>query len=398
MNKSDSRKRIVYILETPPSKRDYDRYGINYSKASGNITEIWEISQIIFSKHHKNLDVGVGSSKAIKSIIQFRKHILELQDNDVLIFIGCIFNPVNFQHLFTLLQLRRIKCKTSAVYTTVLPATSEKASQKFNIIQVIQKLKNYKQYMLVFVFKILKNNRIKFQNILNLKSLDFIWTSRDFEDIPSLFLNCDTVIRAIHAFDYDEILQEIENDITHNNKYVLLDSMGPAHPDYKLGSYRNIPSIEMWKEKVCKALDNFEIEIQSQVIIAAHPRAEKQILDYLYAGREIISNQTCRLVRGAKAVIIPEGSTAISFAVFFEKPIYFFDSEIFDPNVRKLVKNMSRLLDMPVLNIDSEFYLNSIAEVDKAKYFSYVNMYLKQETTKKDFFWHIVFKDLQLTM
>jgi hypothetical protein len=398
MNKSDYKKRIVYILETPPSKRDYDRYGINYAKTSGNITEIWEISQIIFPKYHKNLDTGYGLSKAIKSVIQFRKHISKLQDHDVIIFIGCIFNPVNFQHLFTLLQLRGIKCKTSAVFISGLPATSEKASQKFDIIQVIQKLKNYKQYILVFLFKILKNKRIKFQNMLNLKSLDFIWTSRNFEDIPSLFLNRDTVIRAIHTFDYDEILQEIKNDITHNNKYVLLDSMGPSHPDYKLGSYKNSSSIEMWKEKVCKALDNFEIEIQSEVIIAAHPKAEQQILDYLYAGRKIISNQTCRLVRGAKAVIIPEGSTAISFAVFFEKPIYFFDSEIFAPNVRKLVKDMSRLLDMPVLNIDSEFYLNSIAEVDKAKYFSYVNMYLKQENTKKEFFWHTVFKDLQLTM
>ena len=396
MNQRNSKARIVYILETPPSKRDYDRYGINFSIAIGNTTEIWEISQIIFPKYHKNLEAGVGSSRAIKSAIQLRKNILELQDTDVVIFIGCIFNPVNFKHLFAMLQLRNITCKTSAVFTSSLPTTIEEASEKFNIVQVIQKFKNYKQYILVFLFKILKKNRIKFQNMLNLESLDFLWTSHIFDDIPSLFLNRNTVIRAIHAFDYDEILQEIEYDIIHNNKYVLVDSMGPSHPDYKLGNYRDLPSIEMWKEKICSALDKFETKIQSEVIIAAHPRAEKQMLNYLYAGREVISNQTCRLIRGAKAVIIPEGSTAISFAVFFEKPIYFFDSQTFDTNCRSLVKNMSILLDMPVINIDSEFYLNPISEVDRAKYLSYVDKYLKQENTKKSFFWHTVFKDLQL--
>ena len=396
MTQSAPDGRIIYVLETPPSKRDYDRYGINYSKAIGNVTEIWEISKIIFSKRYKNLDTGTSSSKAIKSIIQFRTHILELQDNDVVIFIGCVFRPVSFLHLFALLQLRSIKCKTSAVLISNLPTTTDKAPQKSSIIQVMKKLKNYKQYFLVLFFKILIINRSKFQNILNLKPLDLLWTSSKFVDVPTLFLNQDTVIRTLHAFDYDEILREIENVITHNDKYVLVDSMGPLHPDYKLSNYTNIPTIEMWKEKICKALDNFEAVTQSKVIIAAHPRAERQIISHLYSGREVVSNQTCSLIRGAKAVIIPEGSTAVSFAVFFEKPIYLFDSIIFDPKVRNLVFEMSDLLDIPILNIDSDFLVTPIPEINNLKYNSYINKYLKSKNTQNDFFWNIVFRDLQL--
>ena len=77
-----------------------------------------------------------------------------------------------------------------------------------------------------------------------------------------------------------------------------------------------------------------------QVVICAHPKAEKYKTKNYFENRKIYFNKTCEIIKSSRGVI-SHNSTAVNFAVLSKKPIIFITSN--------LIKRINPVLDKQIL-------------------------------------------------
>ena len=80
-------------------------------------------------------------------------------------------------------------------------------------------------------------------------------------------------------------------------------------------------SIETYSEIICRALDEIEEQLGTEVVIAVHPRPNLGVTEPWYGVLTLIYGQVTELVAGAAVVILSEGSAAIGRAAFFRRPL-----------------------------------------------------------------------------
>jgi hypothetical protein len=121
----------------------------------------------------------------------------------------------------------------------------------------------------------------------------------------------------IHHFDIDQMLADRSAPAVEGPYAVFLDDYLPFHPDFDIS---NIGHIEA--KPYYAALNDYfswaERTLGLPVVIAAHPKARYP--SNPFGEREILFGQTQRLVRDA-SLVFAHGSTAISFAVMYGKPL-----------------------------------------------------------------------------
>ena len=72
--------------------------------------------------------------------------------------------------------------------------------------------------------------------------------------------------------------------------------------------------------KTKKLIDKIEKKYNAKVVIACHPKSNYKIEDNFFNNRTLINHKTENLIKFSKFVIT-HGSTAISYAILYEKPI-----------------------------------------------------------------------------
>ncbi|MDA2929389.1 hypothetical protein MYX84_05480 [Acidobacteria bacterium AH-259-O06] len=73
-------------------------------------------------------------------------------------------------------------------------------------------------------------------------------------------------------------------------------------------------------DEMSNLFDLIEIKTGLKVVIAAHPYSNYEKCSFAFGGREIIKGKTVELV-AASSMVIMHTTTAVSYAVLFEKPI-----------------------------------------------------------------------------
>ena len=119
---------------------------------------------------------------------------------------------------------------------------------------------------------------------------------------------------------YEEaMLSEPQTPYTDGPYAVYLDTAVGTHPD--ILQYTNVyPSGTEYRASLNAFFDKVERDLGVRVVIAAHPKASYQGDEF--AGRPILRQQTCALVRGAQ-LALSDGSTSTLYAVALGKPVIF---------------------------------------------------------------------------
>ena len=159
-----------------------------------------------------------------------------------------------------------------------------------------------------------------------------------------------------------------------------LDGAGPAFVgDEFIYNEKNPESIESWYGKLNKFFEYLEKNLRIKFIIAAHPKTNVKKVSELYRNRNTFIGETINLVENAQFVTTRQ-STAISYAVIFNKPIVFItsDSLLKWEHSNRAVKPILDSLNANQLNIDNENHIKkfSIPEVNKDIYLSYKKNWL----------------------
>lgn len=194
----------------------------------------------------------------------------------------------------------------------------------------------------------------------------------------------------VNSFDYSMFLSYERNRKSDcsQNSIVFLDSGTPLFKTDSLLSGRKVElTIEKWYPALVNFFDWIEGRTGCVVTIAAHPKHKyNNETEKVFCGRKIVHNETIEQVSQSK-LVLTVGSTAVSHAVMFKKPIVLLNSnEIkYDNSVTlKHITYLKELLGCQLINIDS--YNKDLVvsdEIDQVRYFSYKNKYLTSRSDKK---------------
>jgi hypothetical protein len=210
------------------------------------------------------------------------------------------------------------------------------------------------------------------------------------------------VIRA-HNFDYDIFLRLGGRAAAPAGGYaVFIDQDYCFHPEFTCERTTTVISPQRYFPTICNGLRQISSAIGAQVKIAAHPRAtyRQRPQDY-FGGFPVEYDRTAELIRDSRVVVCHD-STAVQFAVLFQKPIIFVttDELMACYEGRSIVKVAAELGKVPI-NLD-DTKLDSVAwrrqlDVDLRKYASYRSRYIKTDGSPEAPVWAIVINQIEET-
>lgn len=366
-------KKVVYINYQSITSRYYNDYYIDKCIENGLEVEYWDVSGWIFPNVEFNSDIDFPDVKFIRSNADLKLILSRIDIKSTFIVVNITYEFRVIKLFFT---LSAYNCCRAFFARGMYPMPSPKVASEL------------KKILLSFNFRRVKNvlqNRfaILLKRINIVKPYNYIFQagSEGGKTIGggSVYDITTAQIKYVNYFDFDKFLEvNKENYIIKEDYCVFIDQYLAYHPDIEMFGLKNVNADKYFLE-----LNSFFAFIESKfhlnVIIAAHPKADKYLDNNPFSGRLIIFGKTCELVKDAKFVLTHH-STAISFSILFEKPIIFLNSELLRiamPDLYELTIFWSEYLNSEIAQIDNfdinqEFYL----KVDYLKYVNYKYNYL----------------------
>ena len=387
---------VYWIVESPLSERDTQRFGIRTLRNTGLGVHVWDVSQIYLP--HSNLQslqtpADIHPMK-FSDIASVQRACAKLVEADLVISICGTYVGQLSSHrdlLTALSQSRATLGTVSATHIPQVPRVDSPQDKPFSRRRVLERIIEmprrfvYRHSLLTRTYQRWVYKRRK------LRPLDIVWCGTNIETVHPVLLSARTTIKFTHSFDYDQVLALRESVETTQIGPVLIDSMGPLHPDYASlqVSTDGLSEIEYF-EALRSFLDAFERVTGSRVVIAAHPRAMRGLLEERYGGRAIHYGETIRLIGLADAVVLTLASTAVSAAVAFEKPIIGVELPSVDAQNQFELKYLSSLLRFPLYSPHFDFASAPVLPVDAFAYAEYMARYVKRPGTPEIGFWDAV--------
>ncbi len=167
------------------------------------------------------------------------------------------------------------------------------------------------------------------------------------------------------------------------SKYILfLDQYLPLHPDFVSLDGVGMDTKEYYLS-ILRYLRRIAESMNAKIVIAAHPKADLSFLQS--EDVTVIKNNTFQLVQHAE-VVFAHYSTAISYAILFEKPIVFLlNDSILKSRLSKIlvkqIKNLAFFLKAPLHYCEKEFIFPKL-QIDLDAYDRYKFNYLTTHKTK----------------
>ncbi len=192
--------------------------------------------------------------------------------------------------------------------------------------------------------------------------------------------------------DYSKILKN--NYPSNKNKKkiaIFLDGPGPLFQnDRELFGFRDNYDKKKWYSELNNFFHEIEKQFSLKILIIPHPKTLKLKNSY-YDKKFSISrdiNSSHYYTKNAKMVFSITGSTAISYSVYYKKPITFlYNNQMVDnfPNKVNYLLEISKNLNCNLINISKKFDYKKINKfyVNSKLYNNYIYNFLTNKKIKK---------------
>jgi hypothetical protein len=394
-------------VDYPLDARDAKRFGLAELQAAGLQVAVWDLSHFFHSRAN---ELGIESPSWVdltvcSSIGQFRDLCRTLTSEDVIIFIGGLHPSQVWRGRKILRLISTTPARLASISSGSMPAPilsnrprslfRTRFPRAFSLLTDPGRWKKVPQQLvsLTFIQAVTLQRRIPLRD--SIRPLDHIWAGAMVSGKASFLVAPSTTITYIHTLDYDLVLPLRALGEHSTPRAVFIDSMGPLHPDYYVGHETSSRiSIEAYSEMVCRALDEIEKRLGTDVVIAVHPRATPGVMEPWYGGRTLIYGQTPELIADATAVIVAEGSTAIGWATVFQRPLVLLSSSRFDSLIQRMNRAFAQALSRPLIDLDAPQLPTISLDVDERAYARYVEQYIKRPGTPEEPFWSVVASEI----
>lgn len=381
-------KRIIFLVGTRFSPRDYQRFGIELLQKNGFDVEVWDPTPFLHPKLLQECSyLGMFNYDGLTLFtdrIKLYSKLSKLSRADFVI--------VSVGYNFLTLGIFRSLSKSSADYavysTNISPEPVVKEKLQYLLVK---KIKGLARYMYLETWK---NLFMKLPaRYLKVKPAKVVLTRGDKYFVYKYPVGKSTRVLQAHALDYDLYLKEKDKNCTEKAIAVFLDEFLPFHPDYFIVRSKPFVVADRYYPLLNEFFDRVEKETGLEVVIAAHPRSNYEDLPDYFKGRKCIRGKTINLVKECK-LVLAHCSTSLNFANLFNKPIAFITCRDLDKTYEGLyIRGLTEWFGKKPIFIDEKN--NSIdwereLKVDKDYYDDFRRSYIKTEKSEDLPFWQIV--------
>lgn len=343
--------RIIIVTTQAFNQKNKANYFLCEFEQRGINLEFWDVFDCFYNIPHIREEIPLEKGKRIKKIKHLVKEI-NAQPNNKIIFI--IYLP----H-----QIKGIKAKhfifkkaKKVVKIDYNKALSQFTGTDVSSRSVMKYLQKPKYTLNSLILKIL--NRLFEMYHRNKKCIEFS-TGRSAPDK--------------HSITYDDFYTfkniQLKQRIVENEYIVFLDGYLPHHIDFKVHNIETLNASSYYK-KLNSFFDSLEQKYGLTVVIAAHP---KSAYTTEYNNRLVIKDKTSELIRDC-TFVLNHYSSAITFAVLFNKPImYFYTDDFLTKNtflntIYQRILHQSSYFELHHYNIDRPIKLPSEFKVNASRY------------------------------
>jgi hypothetical protein len=198
---------------------------------------------------------------------------------------------------------------------------------------------------------------------------------------------------AGHCFDYDIYLGLRNRPCPPRRPYaVFLDEDFVYHSDFEVAGVKPPLSEPEYYPALNRFFRDFEQATGLEVVFSAHPRSNYAARPGLLEGRPFVLGGTAELVQGA-TIVLTHVSTAQSFAVLWNKPMAFLTSnELGACRYGPMINVRASLFNKAAINMSAEvdFNMARLLEIDAERYVAYTDAYLKMPGSPELSTWDIL--------
>lgn len=308
--------KMIFVVNTPFAIRDYKRFGAEYFYEKGYHVECWRVMGEDVIKMEWSAGMYRSPNYFEYSEVDYKKRLMEYSKDSLFVFQG------ESEEMYS-----AAKCGCRYILMTgfgaipspsdaALYRSSEATSLIYNRIKDIMSSGFLKRAIRFFSKRIGKQvKRYSYKK----NPPQVIATSTCFaKDTYVKPVNKRQNILCIHAMDYDRFIEA--NQVSGSNKHIVYIDSGFFSKSYdNIRLSRKMP-YEYRKEYLSQLrymFDRLESIYNVPVVIAGHPHLYYGDSDF--AGRSIVFNRTCELVRDSLVAIITS-STAMNFIALYDTP------------------------------------------------------------------------------
>lgn len=377
--------RVVFFIESPLNERDYNRFGIEILQKNGFAVEVWDFTPLVNPQVLAQVTVpdpvSYSGYRQFSTREEMRAAIAKLNRE---CFVVCIIV---------------YRYESLPIYRALSHATVQYCVLRLNALPVID-TGNFPVVEKVFRSspeKLIKAllRRVPFRFIgIRPATVFLAGGERSICCGPNYPIHRTTKILWAHALDYDLYLNEKDKPIeVDTNMGVFLDQYLPFHSDtVHLGTLSSSRPQDYYPS-LCKFFDHLESKYGARIVIAAHPRSRYDNYSDYFGGRPVWRGKTLELIRKARFTIT-HGSTAVNFAVLFNKPVLLITTTQIeeDRSHAPWINGMASWLNKTPINIDASFKLDWGKEltIDSKAYARYREAYIKKSGSPETHTWQIV--------
>ena len=229
---------------------------------------------------------------------------------------------------------------------------------------------------------------------LGVPGCDFIVYGGRRSRTPNVFVGPETVAIDAHAMDYDVLREAHTRAQPKPRTAVFIDEYLPYHRDWATQRVEPPMPAGSYRTLINGLFDRIETELDMRVVIAACPRGDYSDKPDFYGKREMIFGDTARAVAESD-LAIAHGSTAINYAVMCNKPVMLALSKDIYRHLssnRALYDALARELGTPLRWFDDPRTadLSNALAVDRAAYARFMADYVKLPATPDRPLWDII--------
>lgn len=376
--------KIVFLIDQPLDERNYERFGIQTWIDRGWNIEVWDLTPLSYPQVWQNYIESGGKLKSfdgyfcMATMTKLKRRYAELEKISYLIDLtGDHFYSIRVK--MHLIKMGAIRCTVSL---GSMPMSIKRSDLKGKIDKL---LKNSRAKSCKWLLEMLLR---KLTATLIRPKLIVVSGNKSIQPV-----GCTAELIKAHNFDYDIYLRiKNSSDFSAGGYVVFIDQNYCFHSDFVCDDTHYPATPENYFPSVSNALRKISDALGIESCIAAHPRSSYQDHDY-FDGVPIKYGATAELIRDCSLVLC-HNSTAIQFAVLFEKPIIIATTDELDASVwGASIAGFASVLGKTVINIDRD--LDKVdwykeLHVDMEKYDSYRNKYIKTDGSPEKPIWDIV--------
>ncbi len=381
---------FLILIAQPLNKRDFNRFGIKKLREIGNEVLIWDLTFI--ENQNQYLHINRDNKEKFDcyglKVFNNKKELMsDLYNLDKDKYIILTYLTLSHKS-FSFYRYLSLNFYYGIPSINVLPSSKYNLSIENYIKKFIRKLSIMDLSIKNIFLKILIKTNNKFKLI---KNADFyLATGKHYKNN---LIGEKSILIPSCSFDYNTYL---ENSKYQNNEYknhiLFLDEYLPFHEDYHIDGYRKLLDPKKYYFYLESFFKYISDKTNLEIIIAAHPRSQYERYPQFLKNYKIIKGQTCQLTRNSEFIIC-HGSTSISYAVIYKKPIIFTTLEMIReiyPISFYAYEEISRELGCRQIIIDksiNDIDIRRILSVNELKYEDYINNYLKHKDSKNISTW-----------